>query len=352
MPFFLVTDTYADDPIWEVLAGGRLPMIDALQATWGNLMAKASLVKSNGYLTKATALEACRGRQKVLDLMTRSVLDRPPRLHRRGDECECLAGSEWIEGYEYRLHQFLKRNPSKKEYDRNRAQKADLRDQRLRDLVRARDADCCRYCRSGPLNPKAGRALDRRRVLQLDHVDPDQAAGVDGENFVVACARCNEFKGHRTPDEADMVLLPEPTDTERAAWLARTEGVRLDRPAVDQRRINDTTAPDQRQHGDPVADPSSDPPNGSSTRDDHTSSDDARPDQPHNDNGQPPARPGQGLGWGGQPRPGDPPPTGIREAPDQQPGRPPGDPDVYHRRSRSTPTPPPPRRPPTEDGPS
>ena len=343
MPYFLVTDTFTDDPIWEVLAGGRLPMIDAVQAAWANLMSKASLTKGNGYLTKATALEACRGRKKVLDLMTRSVLERPPRLHRKGDECECLAGSEWVEGYEYRLHQFLKRNPSKKEYDRNRAQKADLRDKPLRELVYARDGGCCRYCRSGPLNAKAGRALDRRRVLQLDHVDPDQAATADGDNFVVACARCNEHKGHRTPDEADMALLPVPTDAERAEWLARTEGLRLDRPAADHRRINDTSATDQHQHGDRVVDPSSDPPNGSSTRDTNTSGDDARPDQHDNNDDRPPSRPGEGLGWGGPPHPGDPPPTSIREAPDQQPGRPPGYPDVYHRRSRVTPAPPPDR---------
>lgn len=350
MPFFLVPDNHADDPIWEVLAGGRLPLIDAVQAAWGNLMSKASLIKGNGYLTKGTALEACRGRKKVLDLMTRSVLDRPPRLHRKGDECECLAGSEWVEGYEYRLHQFLKRNPSKKEYDRNRAQKADLRDQRLRDLVRARDGDCCRYCRSGPLNPKAGRALDRRRVLQLDHVDPDQPAGPDGENFVVACARCNEHKGHRTPDEADMVLLPVPTDAERTEWLARTEAVRLDRPAVDHRQTSDKPATDHQQHGDRDGDPVSDPPNGSSTHDTNPGGADARPDQHDNHDNPAPSRPAQGLGWGGHPPSGDPPPTSIREAPDQQPGRPPGYPDIYHRRSRPSP-PPPPDRPSPREGP-
>jgi 5-methylcytosine-specific restriction endonuclease McrA len=345
MPFFLVSDTHADDPIWEVLGGGRLPQIDAVQAAWGNLMAKASLIKGNGYLTRSAALEACRGRKRLLDALTRSVLDRPPRLHRRGDECECLAGSEWIEGYEYRLHAFLRRNPSRREYDRNRAQKADLRDKQLRDLVYARDGGCCRYCRSGPLNPKAARARDRRRVLQFDHVDPDASAGPEGVNFVTSCARCNEHKGHRTPDEADMVLLPVPTDAERAEWAARPEEARrLDRPTADQRQINDETPTDHHRDGDQVADPITDPPNGSSTPDTDTAGDDARPDQVNNGDDQRRARPAQGLGWGGQPAPGQHPPASIREHPDRQPDRPPVYPDVYHRRSRYSP----PSTPPTD----
>jgi hypothetical protein len=126
MPFFLLTDTHADDQIWDVLAGGRPATRLAIKAAYVDLMSKASHLKTNGYLTHALALQYC-GHKRVLDALTRSVLDRPPRLHRRGDECECLAGAEWIDGYEYRLHAFLKRNPSKREYDRNRAQKADLR---------------------------------------------------------------------------------------------------------------------------------------------------------------------------------------------------------------------------------
>lgn len=337
MPFFLLSDTYADDPIWDVLAGGRAALRVAIKASYADLMSKASHLKTNGYLTRSLALQYCGGQKRVLDALTRSVLDRPPRLHRRGDECECLAGAEWIDGFDFRLHQFLKRNPSKREYDRNRAQRADLRDSRLKALVYERDGGCCRYCRSGPLSPKAGRAKDRRRVLQYDHVDPDQAAGADGANFVVACARCNEFKGARTPDEADMVLLPLPTDAERVEWAARADGVRLDRPVVDHRQNRDRSATDHQHDGDPVADPNGDPPNGSSTRDGDSAGDDARPDQGNTNDNHPAARPAKGPGWGGQPRPGDTPPTTIREAADQQPGRPPAHPDIYTGRSRSTP---------------
>src|SRR5690606_10030604 len=146
-----------------------------------------------------------------------------------GDECPCLGTAPWIDGYAYRIHNFLKRNPSKREYDLDKAKKADLRDARLKALVLKRDGGCCRYCGSGPLERKAVRAKDRRRVLTFDHVDPDRAAGEDGANLVVCCGRCNDEKGARTPDEADMVLLPEPTP-EQAARLADREPQRLDRP--------------------------------------------------------------------------------------------------------------------------
>ena len=95
------------------------------------------------------------------------------------------------------------------------AQKADHRDGRLKDLVWARDGGCCRYCGSGPLVHDNARARDRRRVLQFDHVDPDQPAGPDSENYVVACGACNEVKGHRTPDAAGLVLLPAPVQATR-----------------------------------------------------------------------------------------------------------------------------------------
>jgi 5-methylcytosine-specific restriction endonuclease McrA len=336
MPFFLLTDTHADDQIWDVLAGGRPATRLAIKAAYVDLMSKASHLKTNGYLTHALALQYC-GHKRVLDALTRSVLDRPPRLHRRGDECECLAGAEWIDGYEYRLHAFLKRNPSKREYDRNRAQKADLRDARLKKLVYDRDGGCCRYCRSGPLSPKAGRSKDRRRILQFDHVNPDQAAGPDGEGLVTSCARCNEHKGARTPDEADMVLLPVPTDAERAQWAAREVPARNDLPAGDHRQINDESATDHRHDGDRDGDRVSDPPNGSSTRDTDTSGEQARPDQDEHGDDHAPAAPGKGPGWGGQPGPSDPPPSSPRDHPGQQPTRPAGAPDIYTRRSRSTP---------------
>jgi len=62
-----------------------------------------------------------------------------------------------------------------------------------------RDNHQCQYCgvRKGPLT--------------LDHVIPRTRGGVESwENLVCACVKCNNKKGSRTPDEADMPLLRKP----------------------------------------------------------------------------------------------------------------------------------------------
>ncbi|MFM2429050.1 MAG: hypothetical protein RLZZ511_263 [Cyanobacteriota bacterium] len=63
-----------------------------------------------------------------------------------------------------------------------------------------RDAHTCQYCsRSGD-------------DMTLDHVIPRSRGGQDTwENIVVACVRCNVHKGNRTPKEAGMGLLKQPS---------------------------------------------------------------------------------------------------------------------------------------------
>jgi 5-methylcytosine-specific restriction endonuclease McrA len=341
MPYFLETDTFHDLPAWEVLADGVGDVVDQLQAAYTRMKSKTSHLLSEGYLTEGAALAMCRGRRKILDKLCTPVLGDQPLLHRQGDECECL-GDSWTAGYAYRVHNFLKRNPSRREYNRNRAQKADLRDARLKGMVYRRDGGCCRYCASGPLSPKAVRAKDRRKVLHYDHVDPDQPATPDGGNFVVACGRCNEAKGKRTPYEADMPLLPEPTP-EQAAALERRPLQLLDpagdhrptgaQPATDHRITDQNTDHDQKPVSDPVGDPITD-------RHHDPIADPAPPVRPSPTTpatDQPPAQPPEpsGMGRGGTP---DPIPAGSPYA--NQENRLPENPDVYHRRSR-LPDPPP-----------
>ena len=349
MPYWLETDAFADDPVWQVLGGGKPDVEDRLQAAYCRIKAKTSHVRNDGYVTEATALTQCRGRRPVLDLLCTPVLERPPLLHRQGDECPCLGG-KWIDGFGYRIHDFLKRNPSRVENDRDKAQRADRRNSRLKGAVYERDGACCRYCRSGPLSPKAGRSLDRRKALVYDHVDPDAPAGEDGANFVTSCAACNEYKGHRTPFEADMVLLAPPTDAERSGWSKRPLELN-DRPTYEPaeltRNTNANSSPisdeitdgsaTNHQHvadpvtdriTDPVADPNTDhntttmPENGHHQAQQH-------PDQQH-------AEPGNPLGSGrvGQRADGD------RPRARAQPGRTGAEPDIYHGRSRLSPDPP------------
>ncbi len=62
-----------------------------------------------------------------------------------------------------------------------------------------RDNYMCQYC-------------GKRSELTIDHVLPRSRGGKDTwDNVVVACLRCNVTKGNRTPKEADMRLMKQPT---------------------------------------------------------------------------------------------------------------------------------------------
>ena len=65
--------------------------------------------------------------------------------------------------------------------------------------VLRRDHGRCRYCG----------AVVAREQRTFDHVVPKSQGGTRTPgNTVLACAACNQRKGGRTPDEADMPLLP------------------------------------------------------------------------------------------------------------------------------------------------
>jgi 5-methylcytosine-specific restriction endonuclease McrA len=67
-----------------------------------------------------------------------------------------------------------------------------------RKNILRRDRFRCQYCSS-------------RDDLTVDHILPKSRGGRDTwENLVAACNRCNNRKGNRTPDEADMRLQSKP----------------------------------------------------------------------------------------------------------------------------------------------
>lgn len=70
-----------------------------------------------------------------------------------------------------------------------------------------RDDYLCQYC-----------TLEfPERMLTLDHVVPVCRGGrKTWENIVTACLRCNQKKGHKTPEEAGLRLLKEP---QAPRWL-------------------------------------------------------------------------------------------------------------------------------------
>lgn len=66
-----------------------------------------------------------------------------------------------------------------------------------RNVLR-RDAFECQYCR-------------KKDGLTLDHVIPKSRGGRDvWDNLVTACNSCNNRKGNKTPEEAQMPLLRKP----------------------------------------------------------------------------------------------------------------------------------------------
>ena len=67
-----------------------------------------------------------------------------------------------------------------------------------RQNVIRRDHNTCQYCGA-------------TSNLTIDHVLPKSRGGGDSwTNLVAACVSCNNRKGDRTPDEADMELAREP----------------------------------------------------------------------------------------------------------------------------------------------
>ena len=71
-----------------------------------------------------------------------------------------------------------------------------------RAAILARDRFRCQYCGT------RGTAFD----LTLDHIVPRSRGGRSiAENLCAACQSCNQRKGDRTPDEARMPLLANPS---------------------------------------------------------------------------------------------------------------------------------------------
>ena len=93
------------------------------------------------------------------------------------------------------------------QFDRvpNNAVKFSRRNVFLRDEYR------CQYC---------GRKFSSSS-LSLDHVKPRSQGGpTNWSNIVAACLKCNVRKGGRTPVEANMKLLSQPTRPQKSPSLA------------------------------------------------------------------------------------------------------------------------------------
>ena len=80
-----------------------------------------------------------------------------------------------------------------------------------------RDNYSCQYCgRTG-------------QPLTVDHIVPKQFGGRDTwENLVIACLPCNNRKGNRTPEQAEMKLLNRPKRPNHFFYFQHFIGIKHD----------------------------------------------------------------------------------------------------------------------------
>lgn len=133
------------------------------------------------------------------------------------------------------IHDYLVHNPSAEQVEANRGvdryRKELSRDTELLSAIRKRDGAHCRYC-GVEVNWK-----DRRSSVggTYDHLVPVSQGGENTyDNVVVSCRGCNQRKGPRTPEGAQMTLLPVPASSPAAR--SDLPGARSDRPQVSASR--------------------------------------------------------------------------------------------------------------------
>ncbi len=77
-----------------------------------------------------------------------------------------------------------------------------------------RDKNQCQYCET------------KKGIMTLDHIIPKKKGGDDSwENLVCCCSRCNNRKGDRTPDQAEMRLTRRPTRPTLITFIQRNISV-------------------------------------------------------------------------------------------------------------------------------
>ncbi|MGQ9798125.1 MAG: HNH endonuclease [Ignavibacterium sp.] len=85
-----------------------------------------------------------------------------------------------------------------------------------RKNILRRDGYKCAYCGRSDI------------PLTVDHIIPKARGGDDSwENLICACTRCNNVKGDRTPEEANMKLLFKPFKPSHIMFIKNVVG-RLD----------------------------------------------------------------------------------------------------------------------------
>lgn len=82
-----------------------------------------------------------------------------------------------------------------------------------RKNILRRDNHKCQYCSRTDL------------TLTIDHIHPKSKGGDDSwENLVAACVKCNNKKGDRTPEDANMPLMKKPSRPSHITFMKHFVG--------------------------------------------------------------------------------------------------------------------------------
>ena len=150
----------------------------------------------------------------------------------------------------YQVHDYLEYQPSAEDVrakrEKSTRRQSLFRNQGLRQAVRARDGDRCRYC------GRPVRWEDRKGPAggTYDHVDPDR--GNDIENLVVACRGCNSAKGGRTPESAGMQIIYPESGPVSKSDLDRTYSESTENPTQESKSDLDHTNPPNPSQTHPI----------------------------------------------------------------------------------------------------
>jgi 5-methylcytosine-specific restriction endonuclease McrA len=204
----------------EIANPGRGAHVLALWASAGNRCAKANGEGVVSVVMLDDAAHNCRADAAlVTPALIAAGLWHDAKTIRKCSRCaEALRDSHAkklgpgeIYFHDWLVYQFTKEEVTNE--DHNRRARALRKNRGLCDAIKDRDRNHCRYCAA-----KVAFRGDRRSALAgtYDHVDPHGRNSLD--NVVVACKKCNETKGDRTPEEAGMPLLPVPARYPSPPW--------------------------------------------------------------------------------------------------------------------------------------
>jgi 5-methylcytosine-specific restriction endonuclease McrA len=217
-----------DHPKWVAIMSGARELCDSraearalakdAALTWTAAMIWGGRVNCDGVIPESAAAtiapRAFLTEDEFIDaaplLVKAGLWHALSKSKRQRPSCACVMDSAdltqrpgWI------IHDFADYQKAKQQVelaeDREARKRRLYRTKKGREIlatVKARDMDHCRYC----WIEVKWEARRGGRAGTIDHVDP--AAPNSVGNCVVSCKSCNSRKGDRTPDEAEMSLLP------------------------------------------------------------------------------------------------------------------------------------------------